>query len=296
MKFKYKHRTKLVSAFILVAVGLFVMLVTMIMINNRTFSSKIQYYSIMNSADGLQKNPPIKFKGLEIGKVFSFDLTKDNRIVVHFFIYKKFSEKIVQYSVLSQVAGTLTGEVTHFELIVPKYSEANILVRSNSLVPYINSEEGKQNLKDGGIVMPEEGFGGLITKLNEVLDGITSQRTVFKLDDAIKNLNSVLVSVNEVLLRVEHVVAGAKAPEGIIGRVGGESVAKSMIRLEKIMQYLEETVNVIYKSRKDLAPILTNVNKTVKKLNDTLKGVNNNPLIRGGIIKEKKYLGVELND
>ena len=296
MKFKYKHRTKLVSAFILVAVGLFVMLVTMIMINNRTFSSKIQYYSIMNSADGLQKNPPIKFKGLEIGKVFSFDLTKDNRIVVHFFIYKKFSEKIVQYSVLSQVAGTLTGEVTHFELIVPKYSEANILVRSNSLVPYINSEEGKQNLKDGGIVMPEEGFGGLITKLNEVLDGITSQRTVFKLDDAIKNLNSVLVSVNEVLLRVEHVVAGAKAPEGIIGRVGGESVAKSMIRLEKIMQYLEETVNVIYKSRKDLAPILTNVNKTVKKLNDTLKGVNNNPLIRGGIIKEKKYLGVELID
>jgi len=290
MKFKYKHRTKLVSAFILVAVGLFVMLVTMIMINNRTFSSKIQYYSIMNSADGLQKNPPIKFKGLEIGKVFSFDLTKDNRIVVHFFIYKKFSEKIVQYSVLSQVAGTLTGEVTHFELIVPKYSEANILVRSNSLVPYINSEEGKQNLKDGGIVMPEEGFGGLITKLNEVLDGITSQRTVFKLDDAIKNLNSVLVSVNEVLLRVEHVVAGAKAPEGIIGRVGGESVAKSMIRLEKIMQYLEETVNVIYKSRKDLAPILTNVNKTVKKLNDTLKGVNNNPLIRGGIIKKIKYL------
>jgi hypothetical protein len=233
---------------------------------------------------------------LEIGKVNGFDLTKENEIQVHFYIYEKFKEKVVKYSVLSQVAGTLTGEVTHFELIVPEYSATNSLIESNSLIPYINSKEGKNNLKDGGIVMPEEGFGGLITKLNEVLDGLTSQRTVFKVDDAIKNLNKVLVSVNDVLVRVEHAAAGSSAPEGIIGRVGGESITKSMVRLEKILKYLEETAKEFHKSRKDIAPILTNVNKTVKKLNNTLKGVNNNPLIKGGITKEKKYLGVELND
>ncbi|GEM_PF-4303162 len=295
MKFKYQHRNTLVPVFVAIAVGLLVMFITLIAINNKLFTSKIPFYFVMSSAEGLQKHPAIKFKGLEVGKISDFSLNSSNNVIVNFYIYNNFRDKVVQYSVLSPVYG-ITGEMTHFELVVPKYSEKNILVQPNELVPYVNSELGRKYVDDGSIVIPEEGFGGIMSKLNEILEGLTTQRTVYKLDTTIKNLSDVLATVNSVLSRVDHTIAGSSAPEGILGRVGGDAVTKSMNRLEHILGYLEETLAVLHQSRKEIAPMISNLNETIKKLNNTLKGVNNNPLIKGGIPKEKKYTGVELND
>ena len=290
MSFKYKHREKLVSGFVLIAIGLFIMFLTLVMINNKTFHKKIHFHTIISNANGLQKHPPVIFKGLEIGRVTCFSLDKENKIKVDFFIYNDFRKKAVTYSVISLISGTLSGDITHLELIVPDNKQQNLkTLKTDSFIAYIKSPQGIENISNGNIIAPDEGFGGVATKLNKVLEDLTNQKTVIKIDETIETLNLVLMRVEE-LLEAQH------EKQGIVGRAGGESVNKILQSIERSMIYVEDTMKTLHENKKNISPIIINANKAIKNLNDTLKGVNNNPLIKGGIVKDKKYLGVELND
>ncbi len=298
MNFKYKHRNKLVSLFVLISVGLFIMFIVFVTINNKTFESKIPYYTIIDNAMGLQKRPPIIFKGLEIGRITEFTLQDDNKILTKFFIYKEFKNRSVKNSVIQVNSGILNGEITSFEIVLPKLPEGKTkeLLPANSLIPDIKSEEGMALVKNGMITLPDDGFGGVAQKVNKILETIVINQTIEKADDSVKNLNAVLMSLNEVLLLLEKTVANYQAPEGLVAKVGGIQFQNILTNLEKTSAYIEGIMGVMHKSRKDLAPILINTNKAITELSSTLQGVNNNPLIKGGITKESKYQGVEVND
>ena len=296
MKFRYKHKNKLVTIFVLGAVGLFFMFLAMILINNKSFHTKKRYFTIIDVAFGLQKSPPVMFKGLEIGRVENYSLTDQNKIHTNLFVYEEFRNRVIKFSVIQVNTNPLSGDITNLELMNPKDITSGDIIPEKSIIPHIKSEIGQKYVKDGIIALPEEGFGGVAQKVNTILESVVQNQTANKADATVKNLNLVLASLNEVLLGVEKTVAGQLAPEGIVGRVGGQSLRRSLGSLERTMNYIEDMVKVMHKSRKDIAPLLLNTNKTIKELNNTLKGVNNNPLIKGGITKDKKYLGVEIND
>ncbi|HLE10021.1 MAG: hypothetical protein A2504_00775 [Bdellovibrionales bacterium RIFOXYD12_FULL_39_22] len=298
MNFKYKHRNKLVSLFVLVSVGLFVMFIVFVIISNKTFETKIPYYTIVDSAMGLQKRPPVIFKGLEIGRITDFVLLDDNKIHANFFIYKEFKNRCIKNSVIQVNSGMLNGEVTNFEIVLPHLDggTSKEIMPARSLIPNIKSAEGMALVENGIISLPDDGFGGVAQKVNKILETIVLNQTIEKADDGVKNLNAVLISLNAVLILLEKTVANYQAPEGLVERVGGEQLKNILGNLEKTSAYVEGIVGVMHKSRKDIAPILINTNKAISGLNDTLQGVNNNPLIKGGINKDKKYQGVEVND
>lgn len=296
MKFRYKYKDKIVPIFILAAISMFFFFIVLITIKNRTFSSTYDYYTILDNASGLQNRPPILFKGIEIGRIRNFHLTKNNKTMVSFFVYKEYVKKMVPNSVIAVNTGTLSGDVTDLELLVPKYDPTQIkMAGKNNLIPYIRSEEGLAIVKSGHIPPPAEGISGITAKINAIMETFLENKTASKTDQSVKELNALLSTLNEILQKLSKTM-DVPGPSGILGQVGGNSLSITLKNIEDSTNYIKETLSVVHKNRKSIAPLLINTNKTINKLNKTLKGVNNNPLIRGGITKDKKYIGVEVND
>ena len=59
--------------------------VGLILIKNKTFKPRSEYYTMLDTAQGLSGYPPIYFKGYAIGKVTSYNLTTDLHIKVNFY-------------------------------------------------------------------------------------------------------------------------------------------------------------------------------------------------------------------
>ncbi len=289
MKLDYKHRIKIVYLFILGAISLFVMFIALIISQNGVFTSKVYFYTTINNASGLLRHPPIKFKGYEIGKVCDFHLTDNNKIHVDFYIYTTFMPRVSEYSVLNLNNG-FTGEIVSLELMVPPYDKDNHkILTTTKLIPLGITLEGADRIRAGGIIIEQSGVFGIIQKIDKMLGSINDKQTI-------SNVNNLLTSVNSSMLEVTVMLQNYRDPANLLERVGGKDVREILVHLNSTLSYVKDIISVAHKNRKDISPLIINANKTIKRLDKTLQGVNNNPFLRAGISHEKKYIGVEIND
>src|SRR4030042_4526304 len=98
MRFVIKHADKIVGLFVLIALVGLAGVVIFLGANQRWFSRNVNYYTIFESAKGLTRGMPITVKGFEIGKLSSFELNEENRVVAHYYIYYEYHSKIHEHS------------------------------------------------------------------------------------------------------------------------------------------------------------------------------------------------------
>ena len=166
------YTDRLVIVFVALGLLLLVGFSSLVMINNKVLADKVYFVTVLNDASGLSRKPPVYFKGLEIGRVDSFDLDFDsNDIRVRFYVYQEYADKILRYSVFSRMGNRLLGTGNEYEILLPQRPLSGEFepLPEGELVPFVGSELGQDYVRRGNIEVRFDGIEGILTTVNEVL-------------------------------------------------------------------------------------------------------------------------------
>ena len=75
-----------------------------------------------------------------------------------------------------------------------------------------------------------------------------------------------------------------------------KQVSSSVSAIEQNLTFLRGILKVLHQNKNEITPILLKTNRTLDNAQDTLEGINNNPLIRGGIRRKKEGTQLETLD
>ena len=85
---------------------------------------------------------------------------------------------------------------------------------------------------------------------------------------------------------------GKKIADGI----GGNSLQRIIHQLDTTTFFIKESIKDLYDQKESVRLLINSSQETINRMNKTLQGVNNNPLIRSGIADKKTLNKVEIDD
>jgi len=322
MKFKFRHTDKIVGVFFFLAIMILLVSLVAIAISQKMLTKKYIFNTRFADATGLSPSTVLKFRGFEIGKVKSFTLNNDNLIDTKIYIYEDYLEKIVVNSAINKSSNPITGKSSLEFLQGPDLTK---LLPEGGFLPSLNMPEG-QKLLEAGLIEKKgdvissvlDNVDQLIYKLNQ--DENADQGAIFrmiynlanaaeKLDQNMGELTTLLQIMNSDLkqslqnlnLTLDNanlMLTNYSDPEGLLVKMidpeGDKLIAPlqgSLQQLQKNLEELEKLLSFIQEQSPEISEVIIEGKNSLQTAQKTLEGINNNPLIRGGIGKEAPFPG-----
>lgn len=288
-----KSRNRIVTFFIMISIAIVIGTISLILIKNKTFKSREKFYTMLDTARGLSGYPPIYFKGYTIGKVTDYNLTTDLHIQVNFYIYKEFTDLLFEKTVIEKNSNILSGQITDFRLVLPKKEYRSPRKRTDNFIMERSSPEAKAIVLAGEIEGRRDGISGIVDKVNLILDRFDQSDTPAKLTELVTRVTELTEESQRTVASynsLSNPEAKAKFEKSV------EQIASSIDAIDDNLTFLRGILKVLYQNKSEITPILMKTNRTLDDAQDTLEGINNNPLIRGGIRRKQKGIKLETLD
>jgi phospholipid/cholesterol/gamma-HCH transport system substrate-binding protein len=311
MRFAIKFADKIVGFFIILAIIGLLGVVIVLGANQRWFSKNFYFYTIFQSAKGISRGMPITFKGFEVGKVASIDMNENNEVIVHYYIYDTYYPKVRINSVIELASSPLGSSL----LFYPGKSQSSPL-EENSAIPSIDSELGKSITSFKLAELPEKSEDTISSILKNV-DEFTSslnlliQNNAEQLDKMVKSLSGITASLNSALNGEGYGPVGelfnelakiTKNLEGLTADVNGlipklldptgkeiyPAILTTIQNIQATSAELKRFAEFIGGTAPQITGILQQGQEALNKGKDVLEGLSNNPLISGGITKQRE--------
>ena len=242
MKFKIRFAQQIVGIFVLVAAVSIIGVVVSMAANQRWFARDYAYYSVFPTAEGLSVGMSISFKGFEIGRITEITLADRDEVRVDFLIQDTYFDKAVPNSILELVQSPIGlggGLVFH------QGRWDGPPLEEGSLIPAINSKEGQTIVEAGDVFLAASG------------DSIT--RIITQVDPILRNVNTLLISVDQTLGHVNAALDGDRSePLGV-------TLARVNTLLAEVETTLVETRETVLR---DVAGITANLEETSEAFRD----------------------------
>ena len=397
MQERFKYTDRMVISFVVLGILLLIGFSALVLIKNKTLTDRTYYQTILDNASGLSSKPPIYFKGFEIGRIDDFELESEtNNILVKFYIYENYTDKIIKYAVISRIESLLLGTGSQYEILLPQQgliAEPEPL-REGALIPFITSELGQTYAKEGQITVQLDSIESVLTSANNLLINLQKESdsgageifkmvnkisqiadsflvmarqaedeqlvsdikktvtdlqtmidtssgtmekaskitdsilavvqqveadqlgpeikktiialqtliantdsTIVKADKAIANVNAFLKNADEIAMHADNMIGKYEDPADIIARVTNNKLPDVIDKVDVNLIYLQGILKEVHSQREQIAIAIISLNKTLSIVDKTLEGVNNNPLLKGGIEPENKAdTSIEVNE
>ncbi len=288
-----KNRSKLVTVFIVLSLAIVIGTISMILIKNKTFKSRVKFHTMLDTARGLSGFPPIYFKGYTIGKVSSYTLDSDLQIKVEFYVYEEYSNLFFEKTLIEKNENIISNQITDFRIILPKKEFRSIRQTSNRYVLERSTKKATELALAGEIEGSRDGISGIVDKVNLILDRFDNNNTSEKLVTFVTELTEMTKKSKETIASYNSVnnPKVKKEFEKIF-----KQVSSSVSAIEQNLTFLRGILKVLHQNKNEITPILLKTNRTLDNAQDTLEGINNNPLIRGGIRRKKEGIQLETLD
>jgi phospholipid/cholesterol/gamma-HCH transport system substrate-binding protein len=239
----YSAKDRLVGMFMMVAIvamiGLFIAKVK----TSKMFADVVHYHTYMKTAQGISTDTIVNISGIDVGKVSALDIDDNNRIHIHFFVYKDFQKLLRTDS---------KGELNKLSLV----GNAVIIIKAGSA--------DKPILPDGAIINVEEPV-----TTDDLIAGVTP--VIKDLETLIDNLSKIISAINPkavqetthdlraVVGNVRELSDHVNQGKGSLGRIlydknQEQSVNNSLLLIEKNLAAILQRVN-------ETQPVIENVNK-----------------------------------
>ncbi|MCJ8272871.1 MAG: hypothetical protein MJK04_26175 [Psychrosphaera sp.] len=109
-------------------------------------------------------------------------------------------------------------------------------------------------------------------------------------------VNDVIDGADEVVKQTSILIAKYSQPELIVEGITDGKIPPMLDNVNASLTVLQTMLNDIHAERDQLVITVHSVQQVLNKLDKTLQGLNNNPLLKGGIKKDAKGTGIEMND
>ena len=172
MQDRFKYTDRLVFTFVIMGFVLLFGFSALVLIKNKTLTKKVYYKTVLDVANGLSGNPHIYFKGFQVGRFDDFELDPaTNEVLVKFYIYEDYTDKIVKYAVISRIENLILGTSSEYEILLPNQDMLAQLepLKEGDLVPFYDSELGQIYAEKGKITVKFDSIESILASVNDIL-------------------------------------------------------------------------------------------------------------------------------
>ncbi len=269
MPFTFRARQKLVATFVVIGLILFIVTIILIGRGSYIFKFKDTYYSILNESYGFTSGSPIKYKGINIGKVKSVKLLSDETVRVDFFVLREY-RNLIRENCVMKVQPTLLGSA-NFVLIEP-------------------SERSYRTIEPGNRVLSSDDIEGIaiLEKFDKTMQKKEDLTATAK--KILDNIDSLKPVINQTMYNVKEVTDSLKV------------LVNNLKELSFEISSTNNTIGSIIKDRKTLINkidgLLATVDTTLRNVRDLSGKVQDIPsdikstmvLLQENLVESKKVL------
>lgn len=169
MNYRIKHANQYVISFIIVALALIVSLSILIAIRQKIFEKKTHYFTQLSDGTGLSTQTQLLYKGFEIGRVRSFNLTDEGWINVDLIVYQKYKRLFWIGSVINRMTNPLTGK-TQLEFVQNMSSKS--LITENGMILSTDNPLGLKMFKELSVGKSSDMITSIVTNLDRIVQEI----------------------------------------------------------------------------------------------------------------------------
>ncbi|MFC1504107.1 MlaD family protein [Spirochaetota bacterium] len=230
MAYQFKKSEKAVGAFIIIGLAIVVCAGVFLARKGIWSKKKYTYYTYYDSAEAIEADIKVLYKGLEIGKVSDISFRKrSDRFRVGFYVYADYISLIKTNSVAQlheAMLGTGTITITKGTTNAKRLYPGGVLLSSDD-------EEGRSVIKEQfGVVLPPKRLDKITFYLYKLVDILSE-------DDG--PVMALLGETKDILTRVDILMADATSSEGSISALLKDD-QNFYNRINNIMLSLDETM------------------------------------------------------
>lgn len=308
MKFKIKYADQIVGFFSIFSIFALIVLIFAIGAKQSWFTKKNNYYTVFDSGSGISVGMDLTYKGFSIGKVKSVSLQGDF-VRVDYYVLEDYFSYVKENSIV-ELSSSPIGLGSSF-VLHPGIGKKTI---PSGKEIYRKDSDSAQELIEAGLVKLNtsgDSISELLAKVSSLLDNVNI--LVGAIDDAFLGKGD--APFTEIIGNVNKLTKQLSDENGMLPNVLGPQLSIEMIQMLDNVNILlsgknggavpkllgKEISREITAILSNLTPITANADKLVGnavpevnellnqvnvlllQVQDLVKGVNNNPLIRGGI-------------
>ena len=284
MKFKIKYADQIVGILSLVAIIALIFIIFLIGSTQKWFVPKHNYFTVISSASNISVGKAITYKGFEIGKIKSFSLGDDDKVIVNFYITDDYKSKIVRDSIIEILTSPLGSSVVFYP------GNSNSFLPDNSFVPERSSEEAKSLIMNKRVSVVEQ-----TDSVNTILAMATT--LVGDIDTLVKQINIALegkedtpltytiTQLNAILTNLNHIT---EDPSGLVPKLLEDensqgSIANVLKELDTTMGDINKITASVDSNMPGVTILISQMQSLLKQMQDVMEGLKNNPLLKNGI-------------
>ncbi|MDR2729990.1 MAG: MlaD family protein [Treponema sp.] len=315
MKFSIRFADQIVGTLVILALVIVVVVVFLLGKSQRWFNHDYQYKTYFTSAAGISPNMAVQYKGFTIGSVEKIKLAENDNVEVIFTIHEEHINRVREGSMV-EVQISPIGLGNSFLFYPGLGSE---LIPEGMVIPEVNSREAKILMERKLSNIPESGdsIGNIMNNVNLLLDNInlaisgsdetsigrslgnieTITSDITNVTDGLSGeIGSILNELGKVLSELELVIGDIgkltttiNEPAGtVMSILDGDGpvftdIKKALDALAGIIQNLEKISAFIPDQLPQLALVIGDLHPVLKKVEDVLISLINNPLLKGGV-------------
>ena len=326
MKLTVRFADQIVGAFIILALGAIVFVIFMLGSSQRWFSRDYSYRTYFTSANGLNQNLAVQYKGFTIGHVKSIELTEDDRVEVIFTIFDTYIDRVKTGSLVELVVSPIGGLGGNQLLFYPGAGTEQI--PEGEIIYSVNSSEGKRMMAMGLAVRPEhdDSLSNIINRAGNLLgtlddlardiqeafegtDRTSLGRTLGTVElaaadlqvmagklpsDLEETINSIMAMIDPILADFNVISKELSNPDGTLMTVldsDGEvytGLASSLESISGMLKSLDETIEFIPAQLPQISMMLVELYSALSTAQDLMVSLTNNPLFKKGVPEHKE--------
>ena len=258
-----KKSRNYVYIFILIAGFSFVSSIGFALYESKFFDKKSYYHFSIDTAAGLSSRPSVSFKGIEIGRVSSYELNK--KVDVKFYIYEEFLSHLEMNEVLSFKRNPLTGDIIEIELVA---AEEPSLIYPDKITDTFVTVEDELFLSSTSVKLnhKSKGVDQLVSSVERLVSEIQSKELISKLEVALNYTNAIGGRVDTYILQKSDIDPIKESVE-ILADMG-----ELMSGLKKTNMELFSILNTVNTEKDSIKSILVHGQSTLIKSEQLIDG------------------------
>jgi len=305
MKFSIRFADKIVGTLVILAIAIIIFVIFMLGKNQRWFVQDYQYRTYFSSATGISPNMDIKYKGFTIGHVKKISLSEDDRVEIIFTIFEEYGQRVTEGSLVEMQSSPIPGFGNSFVFHPGKGTE---LIPDGSIIPEVNSPEARYVMAEGlaTVAKSDDSITNIMNQVTSILETVNlaisgpanSQEApldqiignMVAVTDDIKNvtktLSEDLIPLIENMEAITRMISDENSAINSILKADGplySNIENAIESLAGIIKSLEKTVEFIPSQLPQIDVFISELNLTIRSIQDVLVAIKNNPLLKGGL-------------